>query len=82
MSEPTQKEISELSFEQAQAELEQIVERMERGEQALEQSLADFERGVALMNRCHGLLKDAEQKVEVLVKDNNGLFSTEPLESE
>jgi exodeoxyribonuclease VII small subunit len=55
---------------------------MERGEQALEQSLSDFERGVALMNHCHSLLKDAEQKVEVLVKDNNGLFTTEPLDTD
>ncbi len=75
-------DVSELSFEQAQAELENIVERMERGEQQLEQSLSDFERGVALMNHCHHLLKDAEQKVEVLVKDNDGLFSSEPFSSE
>ena len=68
---------SELDFEQAYKELEAIVERMERGEQALENSLSDFERGVALMKHCHGVLKKAEQKVEVLVKDNDGLFSTE-----
>ena len=80
MSEQAKSDLAELSFEQAQTELEQIVERMERGEQALEQSLSDFERGVALMNHCHGLLKDAEQKVEVLIKDNSGLFTTEPLD--
>ena len=51
---------------------------MERGEQDLEKSLKDFERGVALMKHCHSMLKDAEQKVDVLVKDNDGLFSTEP----
>ena len=71
-------EIKDLSFEQSQAELEAIVERMERGEQELEQSLADFERGVALMNHCHSLLKSAEQKVEILVNENDGLFNTQP----
>ncbi len=72
--------IDDINFEQAYSELEGIVERMERGDQSLENSLADFERGVALMKRCHGVLKDAEQKVGILVKDNEGLFSTEPFE--
>lgn len=69
-----------IDFEQAYKELESIVERMERGDQNLENSLADFERGVGLMKLCHGVLKNAEQKVEILVKDNEGLFSTEPFE--
>lgn len=77
-----EKDISKLDFEHAYQELEGIVERMERGEQDLEQSLKDFERGVSLMKHCHGVLKDAEQKVEVLVKDNQGLFSTEPFDPE
>lgn len=68
--------LDKLNFEQAYQELESIVERMERGEQELEHSLGDFERGVALMKHCHSVLKDAEQKVEVLIKDNDGLFST------
>lgn len=74
------KPTSELDFENAYQELEGIVERMERGEQDLETSLSDFERGVALMKHCHGVLKEAEQKVEILVKDNDGLFSTESFE--
>lgn len=75
------KSTDSLSFESAQVELEAIVQRMERGEQELEQSLADFERGVALMNRCHYLLKEAEQKVDILVKDNDGLFTTQPFDN-
>ena len=70
----------ELDFEHAYKELEGIVERMERGEQDLENSLSDFERGVALMKHCHSVLKEAEQKVEILVKDSGGLFNTEPFE--
>jgi exodeoxyribonuclease VII small subunit len=48
----------------------------------LEISLGDFERGVLLMKHCHSLLKDAEQKVEILVKDNAGLFNTVPFEQD
>ena len=76
----TDKNAIELDFEHAYKELENIVERMERGDQDLENSLSDFERGVALMSHCHMVLKEAEQKVELLVKDNNGLFNTEPFE--
>ena len=74
--------LDKLNFEQAYKELENIVQRMERGEQELETSLSDFERGVALMKHCHSKLKDAEQKVEVLVKDNEGLFTTTAFENE
>ena len=55
---------------------------MERGEQDLENSLTDFERGVSLMKHCHAKLKNAEQKVEMLIKDNDGLFSTEPFDEQ
>lgn len=75
-------DINKFDFEHAFQELESIVEKMERGEQDLEDSLHDFERGVALMKHCHKVLKDAEQKVEILVKDNNGLFTTQPFEED
>ena len=71
-----------LHFEQAQAKLEEIVSRMERGDQDLEASLTDFEAGVALMKHCQMLLKNAEQKVEILVRENEGLFTTEPFNAE
>jgi len=76
------KDIEKLDFEHAYKELDSIVDRMERGDQDLEKSLADFERGVKLMKHCHGVLKDAEQKVDILVKDNQGLFNTEPFEQD
>lgn len=53
-------------FEQALAELEQLVERMEQGDLSLEQSLKDFERGIELTRACQGALKEAEQKVQLL----------------
>ncbi len=56
-------------FETALAELEELVERMEKGELSLEDSLRDFERGVELTRFCQQALKEAEQKVQILSKD-------------
>ena len=55
-------------FEKSLAELEQIVENMERGELSLEQALKDFERGIELTRACQGALQQAEQKVRVLAQ--------------
>ena len=73
------KDIESLSFEHAYQELEALVERMELGQQSLEESLTDFERGVSLMKRCQSLLQNAEQQVEVLMKDSDGLLQSKPL---
>ncbi len=55
-----------LTYEQAVADLESIIDRMESGETPLEESLADYERGVGLLKRCRGLISQAEQKIEYL----------------
>ncbi len=68
-------------FESSLAELEKLVERLERGDQTLEESLKDFERGVALAKTCQTTLKKAEQRVEVLTK-KNGDFAVEPFSPE
>lgn len=73
--------VEELDFEQALAALEELVGRLESGDQPLEQSLADFERGVALTRRCQAALRTAEQKVEILTRDSAGA-SLEPFEPE
>lgn len=54
------------SFEDALHELEAIVDRLERGDLSLEESLQSFERGVALTGICQRALSDAEQRVEIL----------------
>ena len=69
------------NFEAALAELEKIVEKMEAGEQSLEESLKSFQRGIELTRACQQGLREAEQRVEKLIK-KNGEFSTEPLENE
>lgn len=55
-------------FEQSLAELETIVEKLEQGELSLDESLQYFERGVQLTRVCQSALKQAEQKVEILMR--------------
>ena len=55
-------------FEQALAELEAVVERLERGDLPLEEALNVFERGVELTRHCQSALKAAQQRVEILFK--------------
>ncbi|GMV25960.1 MAG: hypothetical protein AMXMBFR58_19910 [Phycisphaerae bacterium] len=57
---------AEGSFEDLLAKLEEIVRRVESGEVGLEQSIAEYERGVALIRRCRDILTKAEQKVDEL----------------
>lgn len=67
---PTRKKADEINFESALDELEKLVSTMEKGELSLEQSLQQFERGVTLTKQCQKALQEAEQKVEILTKDN------------
>ena len=55
-------------FEEALAELENLVERLERGDLPLDEALKTFERGVELTRHCQSSLKAAQQKVEILLK--------------
>jgi exodeoxyribonuclease VII small subunit len=59
------------SFEDSLKELEQLVEQMERGDMPLEESLKSFERGVQLTRACQQALKEAEQKVQILLEENS-----------
>ena len=68
-------------FEQSLQELEALVEKMEQGDLSLEQSLQHFERGVQLTRACQQALKEAEQKVETLLK-KNGQEEIVPFDSE
>jgi exodeoxyribonuclease VII small subunit len=68
-------------FETALAELEALVEKMEQGDLSLDESLKQFERGVQLTRSCQKALKDAEQKVQVLLQ-RDGQDSLEPFDSD
>jgi exodeoxyribonuclease VII small subunit len=62
------KDAPKLDFETAMRDLEELVERLEQGDLPLEESLAAFERGIMLTRSCQTALKEAEQKVEILLK--------------
>ena len=55
-------------FEDALAQVEEIIERIEAGEVGLEQAIAEYERGMKLVARCRGVLAQAEQRVEELTR--------------
>jgi len=59
------------SFERALDELEQLVQKMEQGEQSLDESLAAYERGVALYRECQKVLEQAELRVRLLADPSN-----------
>lgn len=66
--------VSELSFEQALAELERLVGELERDDLTLESALHHFECGIHLVRRCDSQLKSAQGKVKELFKGENGEF--------
>ena len=63
---PAEAPATPLRFESALAELERLLRELEDGTTTLEESLAKYERGVALVRACHGQLQDAEQKIREL----------------
>lgn len=69
------------NFEQALSDLEQLVETMEQGDLSLEESLKQFETGIALASSCQQALQKAEQKVEQLI-EKNGELLTKDFDSE
>ncbi len=71
-----------LDFEKALAELEGIVEKLEKGGGGLNASLALFERGVGLARFLRGELEKAEKKIEILLKDEKGGLKAEPFSLE
>lgn len=78
---PAGPEREALSFEDALDRLEAIVDRLERGELALEDALATFEEGVGLSRRLGEQLGGAERRVEELLREGAGL-ATRPLDAE
>lgn len=67
------------SFEDAIAELEQILSAMESSQVALEESLAKYERGTFLIKHCRGVLGAAEKQIELLSKSHDGSIQSQPL---
>ena len=69
-------------FENALQDLEGVVEKLDSGTLSLEESLQAFEEGVALARFLEEKLTEVEKRVEVLTRDNSGLFQTQSLETD
>lgn len=74
--------IENMSFEAALEELETIVEKLERGDAPLDESIAIYQRGAKLKAHCEAKLKNAQLKVEKIVLDGQGNASTQPFDAD
>ncbi len=70
------------SFEEAMAELEETVRKLDEGDVPLEESLVAFEKGVALVRLLHGRLDAVQQKIDELTRGADGSLSTKSFEGE
>jgi len=71
-------DIASMSFEEALAELEQIVRRLEGGQIKLDEAIQSYERGAQLKRHCETKLNEAQQRVNRIVIDPEGVVSVEP----
>jgi exodeoxyribonuclease VII small subunit len=71
-------EIVSLSFEEALAELEQIVRRLETGSAKLDEAIGAYERGALLKRHCETKLREAQSRVEKIVLNADGSVGVEP----
>lgn len=69
-------DVAELTYEQAIEQLEAIIDRIESGEVGLEQSVAEYERGMALRRHCHAILSRAEQRITELTPEDDAADTT------
>ena len=73
-------DVEAMSFEDALAELEQIVRGLEGGQQKLEDAIGAYERGAALRRHCEAKLAEAEARVAAIVERADGTLGTRPTE--
>jgi len=79
LSEPSvPPDVAKLSFEEALAELEQIVRRLEGGTGKLDEAIQSYERGALLKRHCEAKLREAQARVDKIVVGPDGGVSTEP----
>lgn len=81
-AETSGKGVAQMSFEEALAELEGIVQKLERGQLDLESSIAAYERGTALRQHCAEKLRQVQLLVEKLSLDGNGEAKLSPFEGQ
>ncbi len=74
-------EIAALSFEDALAQLEDIVGQLETGQAKLDQAISSYERGALLKRHCEDKLKQAQARIDRIVEAADGAIETEPFET-
>jgi exodeoxyribonuclease VII small subunit len=75
-------EIAALGFEEALAELQELVKRLERGDNKLEDAIRSYERGALLKRHCEAKLREAQMKVEKIVLGADGSVRAQPADLE
>ncbi len=75
------KAVGSMSFEEALGELESIVGALESGKAPLEESIGQYERGIALKTHCESKLKEAQLKIEKISVGPGGKVSTTPFDA-
>ena len=77
-----EKENQENTFEEVLQKLERAVEKLDEGSLSLEEALSTFEDGVRWSRECHQFLEKAEERVGIILKNENGDYETKPFETE
>ena len=75
-------DIAKLGFEEALAELEKIVHRLEKGEGKLDDAIKAYERGAKLKLHCEAKLKEAQTRVDKIVLGSAGEVDVEPVDAD
>ncbi len=76
------KKNTDTGFEESLAALEGVVKALESGDVTLDEMLSLFEKGISLTKNCTELLDKAEQKINILIKNNDGSFTEQPFGTE
>ena len=77
MTESDPQDIAAMSFEEALAELEQIVRRLEEGKGKLDEAISSYERGAQLKQHCESKLGEAQGRVDKIVRQGDGSLTAE-----
>jgi len=72
-------DIAALSFEEALAELEKFVRRLEEGKTNLDDAIKSYERGAMLKKHCEAKLREAQARIEKITTATNGIITAEPI---
>jgi len=72
--------MAKVKFEDTLKGLEDIVEQLEKGDLSLDEALSKYENGIKLYKQCVSMLEDAEKKIQILVKEGNGVLRKKDFE--